>query len=83
MSPATVSVVIPCRDQRSDVLEALESVFAQTVPALEVIVIDDGSSDGSGDAVRERFGSRVRVLRAECGCASGARNVGWRAASGT
>ena len=33
MSPATVSVVIPCRDQRSDVLEALESVFAQTVPA--------------------------------------------------
>lgn len=81
MSP-TVSAVIPAYNALPDVLEAVESVLAQRLPAAEVIVVDDRSSDGTGDALRERFGDRIRVLRGHFGSASAARNAGWRAAGG-
>jgi glycosyltransferase involved in cell wall biosynthesis len=45
-----------------------------------VIVVDDASADGTGDAVRRRFGDRVRVLSGRHGSAAAARNAGWRAA---
>lgn len=44
-------------------LDALESLFAQTWPALEVIVVDNGSVDGSADAAEQRYGTRLKVLR--------------------
>lgn len=81
MTP-TVSAVIPAHDAMPDVVEAVESVLAQDRPADEVIVVDDRSSDGSGDAVRERFGGRVRVLAGAFGSAAAARNAGWKAARG-
>jgi glycosyltransferase involved in cell wall biosynthesis len=49
------SVVIAAYNQRERSLEAIESVSRQTLPAHEVIVIDDGSSDGSADAVHVRY----------------------------
>jgi glycosyltransferase involved in cell wall biosynthesis len=78
----TVSAVIPAYNAMPDVLEAVESVLAQTVPAAEVIVVDDRSSDGTGEAVRARFGDRVHLVRGSFGSASAARNAGWRAATG-
>jgi hypothetical protein len=81
VSPA-VSVVIPAYNAMPDVLEAVESALAQDRPAAEIVVVDDRSSDGTGEAVRARFGERVRVLSGRFGSAAAARNAGWRAAAG-
>ena len=79
---ARISAVIPAYNAMPDVMEAVESVLAQSLPVAEVVVVDDRSSDGTGDAVRARFGDRVRVLRGTFGSASASRNAGWRAATG-
>ena len=80
--PFDVSVVIPVRDGLPDLLDAVESALTQTRPAAEIVVVDDGSSDGSGDAVERRLRERVRVVRGSFGSAGAARNAGWRAARG-
>lgn len=79
-----VSVVIPTYNRREYALEAVETVLAQTYPSIEVIVVDDGSTDGTGDAVRERYGAdgRVRYMWQENGERSVARNTGIREARG-
>lgn len=80
-TPRRVSVVIPTRDRRSLVVEAVESVLAQRVPPGEVIVVDDGSSDGTAAAL-DRFGAAVRTVRQEPRGVSAARNHGARLARG-
>jgi glycosyltransferase involved in cell wall biosynthesis len=76
--PVPPAVVIPVHN-RADLLEAaLASVAAQTLPPAEVIVVDDGSTDGSA-AVAERFGATV--LRQPPGGVSAARNRGLAASS--
>src|SRR5512140_3071455 len=60
-----ISVVVPARDEAETLEPALRSILAQRGVDIEVIVVDDGSSDGTG-AVAEalaRDDSRVRVLR--------------------
>ena len=57
-SDPLVSVLIPCFNNEPHVGEAIESALAQTHPRIEVIVIDDGSSDGSV-GVLESFGQRI------------------------
>src|SRR5262249_18716409 len=52
MSNPTVSVLIPCFNAEKYIGETLESVFRQTWPAIEVVVVDDGSSDRSAAVVR-------------------------------
>jgi glycosyltransferase involved in cell wall biosynthesis len=47
-----ISVVIPSHQHARFVAEAIRSVAVQDVPELELIVVDDGSSDGSGDVIR-------------------------------
>ncbi|HTR96530.1 MAG TPA: glycosyltransferase family A protein [Candidatus Acidoferrales bacterium] len=73
------AVVIPVRDGLPDVLEAVASALAQTQAPAEIVVVDDASQDGSGDAVERRFGARVRLVRGRFGSAAAARNAGWRA----
>lgn len=51
----SVSVVLPVYQHRDYVAEAIASVFAQTVAPLELIVIDDGSTDGSAEICRARL----------------------------
>lgn len=57
-----ISVVIPVYNRREVVGRAIRSVLAQTWTEREVIVVDDGSDDGSGDSIRAAFGSSVRLL---------------------
>ena len=57
--PLLVTIVIPCFNGESFVAEAIESALGQTYPHREVIVIDDGSTDGSLDVIKS-FGDRVR-----------------------
>jgi hypothetical protein len=75
-----VSVVIPVFNLRTFLPEAIESVLAQTVPAdvLETVVVDDGSTDGSGE-VAARYAPRVRLLRQPNRGLPAARNAGLRA----
>lgn len=63
-------------------MRALDSVFSQTCPIDEIIVIDDGSTDGSEAAVRERHGERIRYVWQENAGVSAARNHGMSIATG-
>jgi glycosyltransferase involved in cell wall biosynthesis len=76
----TVAAVMAVYNQRATVAEALDSVFTQTRPPEEVIVVDDGSTDGTGDLVAQRYGPKVRLIRQKNQGAATARNTGVRAA---
>ncbi|HSP93017.1 MAG TPA: glycosyltransferase [Thermoanaerobaculia bacterium] len=74
------SVIIPCRNGERIVAEAVRSALAQTEPPLEILVVDDASTDGTARAARS---AGARVLRTEARRnAGGARNIGIEAASG-
>lgn len=81
-SSITVSIVVPCYNGERFLQATLESAIHQTQPPLEVIVIDDGSTDGSA-AIAERFGSPVRVIRQTNHGESVARNRGVSEARGS
>jgi GT2 family glycosyltransferase len=65
MSAPRVSVVMPVRDGRPYVREAVASILGQTIASLELIVIDDGSLDGTAEVVAEaaRQDARLRLFR--------------------
>lgn len=73
--PARVSVVVPVYNGAAYLGEALDSVLAQVGAELEVVVVDDGSSDGSA-AVAARFAPRVRLLQQPNRGIGAARNAG-------
>jgi glycosyltransferase involved in cell wall biosynthesis len=77
----TVSVVIPVRNGELYLAEAIDSVLAQSHPALECIVVDDGSTDSTA-AVAGRYGDRLRFTRRAHGGVSAARNLGTSLARG-
>ena len=79
--PGLVSVIIPVYNGESYLSEAVESVYAQTIRPLEVIVIDDGSTDGSA-AVARSF-EDVRFYRQPNRGAADARNRGTELAHGS
>ena len=79
----TVSVIIPAYNRLHMLPSAIESVLAQTLKDLEVIVVDDGSTDGTAAQIAQQFGQKVRVERfPENRGRSAARNAGWALAQG-
>lgn len=78
----TVSVVIPTYNRVTLVQEAIESVLRQRMDGVEVIVVDDGSTDGTHDVLGERYGERVRYFYQVNRGRSAARNYGIRASRG-
>ena len=75
-----ISVVIPLYNKAAEIARALNSVLGQSLLPREVIVVDDGSTDGSG-AIVEGFASPlVRLVRQENQGVSAARNRGIREA---
>ena len=74
-----ISVVIPSHNRRHTLERCLSSVLAQTSPVDEIILVDDGSTDGSADYVACHF-SQVRVIRQSNLGVSSARNRGIDAA---
>lgn len=82
MNPmACISVIVPCYNASAWIASSLRSVLAQDWPSLEVLVVDDGSTDGSVELVRERF-PEVKVLQQQNAGAAAARNTGIQAARG-
>jgi GT2 family glycosyltransferase len=75
------SVVIPAFNSAATLARAIESVRAQSWPAHEIIVVDDGSTDATA-AVATRFGDAVRLLQQPNSGVSVARNAGAAAATG-
>ena len=83
MTPA-VSVIIPAYNRAGTLARALDSVAAQTFTDYEVIVVDDGSTDGTADCCAARGDPRLRLLRHGTNRgAAAARNTGVAAATGT
>ena len=76
-----VSVIIPTYNRSKLLRVAVESVLAQTYPNIEVIVVDDGSTDDMA-AVAAQYGGRVTYLKQPNQDVAAARNTGIRAASG-
>ena len=75
MGSVKVSVVIPAYNSADYTVETVESVLAQTYRDFEVVVVDDGSTDRTREAL-ERFGDRIEYIYKENGGACSARNLG-------
>ena len=78
----TVSVIIPAYNAEPFIAETVKSALAQTFTDLEVIVVDDGSSDRTA-ARLENFGEQIRVLRQANAGVARARNAGAEIATGS
>ena len=76
-----ISVIIPTWNRAERLVNALQSVFSQSLLATEVIVVDDGSTDDTREIVRNQFPD-VRYLFQQNKGVSSARNTGIKAASG-
>lgn len=81
---ALVSVIIPTYNRAYCIQNAIGSVLNQTHRAVEVIVVDDGSSDGTGDLIAAQYGTddRVKYFHRKNGGVSAARNAGLKRATG-
>lgn len=79
-----VSVLVAVYNVRDDLKRCMDSIIGQTYTKLEIIVVDDGSSDGSAEICDEykNKDSRIRVIHKENGGLSSARNVGIENATG-
>src|SRR4051794_33568080 len=82
MTVQSVSVIVPVHNGAEFLAEALNSLLAQTRRPDQIIVVDDGSTDGSAD-VASRFGTEVTLVRQENRGPSSARNRGLDLASGS
>lgn len=78
---ALVTIGIPCYNSARWIKAAVESALAQDWPAKEIIVVDDGSTDGSREILKE-FGDTIRVFYAEHRGSNPARNQVLREAKG-
>jgi len=82
MTRPEISVVMPVYNVEDYVEAAVESVLSQTFENLELLIIDDGGSDGSIDLCRALGDSRVRIISQKNRGLAGARNTGIRYARG-
>lgn len=82
MNEPLISVVLPTYNRAEQVKQAVLSVLAQTEKALEVIVVDDGSADGTQAALQEIQDARLRYVWQERAGACAARNRGVSLARG-
>ena len=84
-SMMTITAIIPVRNRERLVVRALESVFSQTYPPMEVIVVDDASTDGTPyvvDNLAKKFRNLILIRLTENVGAARARNVGAEVAKG-
>lgn len=81
LSKPLVSVVIPAYNAVTTLREAIDSVLTQTYQPLELIVVDDGSNDGTTDLLRT-YGDRVKAVHQPNGGLAAARNAGVALATG-
>ena len=79
-----ISVIVPVYNVESYIAECIESIQNQTYMNLEIILVNDGSTDASGDICDQyaAYDERIKVIHQENGGLSAARNTGIEAANG-
>lgn len=77
--PRDVSFVVPTHNRPDFLVEAVASILAQTLPAREIIVVDNGTSHRAAE-VLSQFGDQVRIAHSEPGSVQRARNTGFELA---
>lgn len=84
VSPSLVSVIIPCFNERATIARVIRRVLASAVKPLEVIVVDDCSTDGTREILREQFSPpEIRVIEHSTNAGKGAAlRSGFAAATG-
>ena len=83
MNPPLASIIVLTCNGREHLEECLNALKAQTYPRLEVILVINGSEDGSAEFVRERFGDFARIIELPENIGyTGGNNTGLRAARG-
>ena len=80
--PPRVSIIVPCRNGAAWLGAAVESCLGQNWPNLQIIVVDNGSTDGSFDLAKRYEPRGITVLACERAGASAARNAGLKHADG-
>ena len=82
--PPLISIIVPTYNREAQLRDAVESVFAQTYTHWELLIVDDGSGDGTHAYLRTLTDPRVRpLLHDHCGNAGLLRNAAARAARGS
>lgn len=79
--PPTLSILVPAYNAERWLAEAIDSALAQTYRAVEVVVVDDGSTDATAD-IAAGYGERIVLVRQENRGLAGARNTALRHARG-
>lgn len=80
-----VSIIIPCYNAERWIADAIESCLAQTYHPIEIIVVDDGSTDGSAETAKSCLMQGhipYQIIHIENSGPSRARNIGWQYAQG-
>jgi GT2 family glycosyltransferase len=77
------TVLVPLYNKAQHITRTLQSALAQTCQDFEIVVVDDGSTDGGADVVKALQEPRIRLIEARNGGVSAARNRGIDAARGT
>lgn len=84
MNEKKISVIVPIYNVKKYLSHCINSILKQSYNQLEIILIDDGSTDGSGELCDQyaRMDERIRVIHQENGGAASAKNTGLRIATG-
>ena len=84
MEASLISVIVPVYNIKEYLPRCVESIIYQTYNNLEILLVDDGSTDGTGALCDElaQKDSRIRVFHKKNGGSSSARNLGLREAKG-
>lgn len=81
MDKPLVSVIIPCYNNARHIATSIDSVLSQDYPSLEIIVVNDGSTDNSIEVLNQ-YADRIKLLTQENQGPAAARNTGIKAARG-
>ena len=83
MNPGLISAIVLNWNGKDVIVACIESLLTQTYSSYEIIVVDNGSADGSLEMIRSRYAGKIKLIenRANLGFAEGC-NVGIRAAQG-
>jgi hypothetical protein len=77
-----ISVVVITYNRRDFVIRTLDAVLAQSRPADEIVVVDDGSTDGTATLLRDRYGKKIRLIEQQNAGCEAARATGIEAVTG-
>lgn len=76
-----ISIIIPIKNRANLIGVTLDNILAQTLPAHEIIVVDDGSTDNLSEAI-EKYGNKITLIKSKGHGPGAARNTGMEIATG-